>query len=196
MKKVIIALFALLALAFSFAFYMGFFHSPDIAERSFGPYYMIYKDHVGSYSKLHPVFEEIEAILEKNKIKQIAMSGIYYDNPQKADEEKLRSKVGALLQETDFLKYKKSLRGTGVSFLSLPKQQYIFAEFPYRNMLSIIAAVVKVYPALGEYVKQKGYPEYEYKEKNYSDAFVLEIYNDDSILFLMKPKHDFNRKRN
>ncbi|MDP4239191.1 MAG: hypothetical protein Q8904_06950, partial [Bacteroidota bacterium] len=83
--------------------------------------------------------------------------GIYFDNPQKVEQSKLRSEVGCILENADtskvfWLKARFNIK-------TYPVKRYITAEFPFKGRMSILIGILKIYPALTKYAKKNGYGE-------------------------------------
>ncbi len=173
-----------------FAWYMGLFLSLEVKETSKGPWYLLYQKYQGDYAKIGPLFEKIRAFADKEGIAYEAMFGIYYDDPKKTAKEKLRAEAGLMLDAEGFALYQKNFAKSLIDhkpifFKELPLRDYIAVHFPFRNMLSIWLGVLKAYPTLDKYAKQKGYPEYEYKEKDYQKNFAMEIYEKEYTCYLL-----------
>ncbi len=92
--------------------------------------------------------------------------GIYYDNPQKVEKEKLRADVGNILENPtpEVL----AQLTPNYNIRTLEKQQYLVTEFPYKNQMSIILGIMRVYPALNRYIRENNLSE---------EGFVMEIYD-------------------
>ena len=186
MKKIFIVLASLLVVILGFFTYMGAFHSVQVKEGDFGPYSFFYKPFLGPYEEVGSLFQEVHEIFKEKGIEVESMAGIYYDDPQKVEKSKLRSEIGALLSAAEAQKHLNTLLQRGLQFKTLPRQNYVSTEFPYRNMISIYIGLSKAYPAFAKYAKGKGHPEYSYKEKGYQNSFAMEVYTKDKILYLMK----------
>ena len=188
MKKVFLVLASFLVIALGFSAYMGAFSSVHVKEGEFGPYSFFYKPFIGPYEEVGPLFQEVHEIFEKKSIEIESMAGIYYDDPKTVEKSSLRSEIGAILNKADAQKHLNKLLQRGLQFKTLPRQNYISTEFPYRNMISIYIGLSKAYPALTKYAHEKGHPEHspeeekEQKKKN----FAMEIYTKNKILYLMK----------
>jgi effector-binding domain-containing protein len=179
MKALKIILYVIVSLviitAMIYANYKGFSNvSVQIKEE--GGEHLVYREVKGPYSETRVVLSKIMYDLKSQfKIEPNKSFGIYFDDPQKVDKNKLRSEVGCILENVDTLHvfWLKSNFKTKV----LPKKNYITAEFPFKGKMSIMIGIMKVYPALKEYVKANGYSE---------EGPIMEIYDmpNNKILYL------------
>ena len=88
MKKALIIIAFLAAVALGLVLYSGICYSVSVTEREIGPYAMVLKKHIGSYYKTGSVFEEVGEVLGKKiDIKTLKGAGLYYDDPAKVKEE-------------------------------------------------------------------------------------------------------------
>ena len=60
---------------------------------------MLYKEHIGPYYKISAVITEIETWATKNNILCSKTFGQFFDKPDSADEDRLRSHAGCLLSQ-------------------------------------------------------------------------------------------------
>jgi hypothetical protein len=180
MKKVFkilgIILLALLLLLAVILVHAGLFEPVIAMEKKIGPYTLVYQDHIGSYYKVKPAMDEVYHGLLRMGIETYRGAGIYYDDPQKVSEDKLRSEVGSILEEKDLDKINQIKNTFKVK--EIPQQQAIVVKFPIRNMLSYMIAPAKVYKEVNILWQQQAFPESEYG---------LEIYDipNKAITFIM-----------
>ena len=119
---------------------------------------LVYQDMKGSYKNTGMMIKKISNELESQfQIETNKEFGLFFDDPRKVEKSKLRSEVGCFLEKNDSvdifgLKSKFNVR-------VCPVKNYITAEFPYKGKVSIMIGLMKVYPALKEYVKLYGYTE-------------------------------------
>jgi len=149
---VVIIIIGLLAL--SFAWYSGFFATVEIIEKDMGPYELVYKKHIGDYSKSYIIQNEVYESLLADGIETERGFGIYYDNPKTVEITKLRSDLGCILNSENSKKIESFSSKYNIRIKE--KSNCVVIEFPYINKLSIIAGVIKVYPAFGAYAAEKG----------------------------------------
>jgi effector-binding domain-containing protein len=158
-------------------FYFGILQEVEIKEQEVGPFKVVYETHIGDYSKVGSIQDEIYSSLVDDGINTTKGFGIYYDNPQEVEKEQLRSEVGVIIDEKDYPKIYE-LKGK-YNVKDIPKANNVIATFPYRNKYSIMIGVFKVYPKLKEYIEEKGYgptPAMEiYDTDNQKIAYLFEI---------------------
>ena len=128
---------------------------------------LVFKDMIGDYAKSGKLSDEIYyALLNDYEIETFKGFGIYYDNPKEIEKNKLRSEIGCILEQKDISKVSQI---TGeLKTKTNPEKSYIVAEFPFKGKLSIIFGIMKVYPSIEKFVKEKGYN---------NDGAVMEIYD-------------------
>ena len=156
MKKFIIVLFVLVAALFGFLVYSGLFETVEIKETEMGPFRLAYREHTGDYAKAGEILEEVYTILLKDlKVTTGRGIGIYYDDPKKVPENKLRSEIGCIIEERDAPRIADIAKKLKVK--EIPRQKVMSAEFPHRNTVSLFIGIFKVYPAIEDYISRKGY---------------------------------------
>jgi len=148
--------------------YYGGFKSIDVIITKQGGETVIYKDVTGDYSQTPDVTNEVyEALLNDYKIETTKGVGIFYDNPQKVEKSKLRSRIGCILDsDVDSLTLAKISEKYNV--MVLPKAKYIATDFPMKGGLSMLVGIIKAYPALNKYIEDNNIKE---------DGPVTEIYD-------------------
>jgi DNA gyrase inhibitor GyrI len=156
--------------------YLGAFSTVTVTEKPLDSFWMVYGKHIGEYKDVGPVMDGIYHDLKDNySITTTKGVGLYYDNPQEVPKEKCRSIAGCILEERDAsrideLKKKYMVR-------EYPASNCVVAEFPFKTKMSIIVGIIKVYPALGNYVEEKGYtmgPSLEiYDKQGKKTVFVM-----------------------
>jgi hypothetical protein len=169
-KNTVFILLLLVIPGLLFLNYIGVFIRVKVTEKTMGPYYLVYKNHVGEYKFAGQTIAEVRNLLLKNGYKPENSFGIYYDDPKKTKIENLRSKVGWLVNAP----FSDTLL-TDLHYIGLPKQNYIYVEYPNRNFLSIYSGIAKVHPKLYKYAK----------DQEYKKSPVMEIYTADKIIYLM-----------
>lgn len=146
-------------------YYFGIIQEVKITEQEIGPFKVVYEAHIGDYSKVSEVQEKIYNSLVLDEINTTKSFGVYYDNPDEVEKQRLRSEIGVIINEKDYSKIMR-LKGK-YNVKDIPKEKSIVAVFPYRNKVSIIIGIYKVYPKLDEYIKNN----------NYEENPILEIYD-------------------
>ena len=154
MKKALIIIAFLAAVALGLVLYSGICYSVSVTEKEIGPYAMVLKKHIGSYYKTGSVFEEVGEVLGKKiDIKTLKGAGLYYDDPAKVKEEELRSECGFIVSSADLGKI--GALDEGLFVRDFQKKVCATCEFPIKTYLSYMIGPSKVYPVLGEYLKGK-----------------------------------------
>ncbi len=134
--------------------YLGIFSTLKPVERTMGPYTFVYEDFIGPYMDTAHVFDNVYKNLEKEGLKTTRGLGIYYDDPSKIPDHKLRSKCGSIIEKEDLSAFNKIKDKFKV--ITIEDNKSIVIEFPIKNTLSYMMGPMKCYPALAEYVKEKG----------------------------------------
>lgn len=93
--------------------------------------------------------------------------GIYYDNPQQVEKSKLRSEIGCIL-DAPLDSMKMSDISSKFKIKTLPESPSIVTEFPFKGTMSVIVGIIKIYPALNDFISKNGYK---------ANGPILEIYD-------------------
>ncbi|RLD73685.1 MAG: hypothetical protein DRJ10_17565 [Bacteroidetes bacterium] len=175
LKKVLLIIAAIILIIIGYLAYSGFFASVDITEGEVGPYKFVGKEFVGDYKFSGERQDSIYKDLTAKGFELTEGFGIYRDNPDRVAVEKLRSMLGSILPEKYYDRIPE-LEREGYIVQDMGKTKSAIVEFPFRNSLSIIASVIKVYPKLNLY----------FAEKAYANVPSLEIYTADKIIISME----------
>jgi len=160
---VAILIFALIV----FYIYFGGFQKINISISKTGGETLIYETIKGDYKQSGVIMDKIyNTLLKEDKIETYKGFGIYYDNPQKVEKEKLRSEAGCVLENKD-MDQLKNIENKYTTRI-FPNKEYITTTFPYKGKLSLIFSIMKVYPALNKFAIKNGYNE---------NGAVMEIYD-------------------
>lgn len=126
-------------------YHLGALKPVTISEQSKGPYIMLYKDFVGPYHKTVSVITEVEAWALANNVDCHLSFGEYMDDPDRIEEERLKSRGGCLADKipADLPK--------DFKILELPERKYVTAVFDGSPGIGPI----KVYPKVNEYMLEK-----------------------------------------
>lgn len=165
-KIVLSALTALACALLVFVWYSGFFSKVEIEKYQSGPYHIVYKEFIGSYSDLSFRLEQIKNDLVTYGIDEFVGFNMYLVDPQNKSENELRSYCGALIADRHLAKLDLIL--AKYNHMHLDKRLRLFVKFDYRNQFSIIAGTYKVYPAIEKYSKENGIEQqalYEFYDK-------------------------------
>lgn len=177
MKKTFTIIGLLIVFIFLFIMYSGLFSSIDITEGNVGPYTFIGKEYVGDYRFAGDKLDSITQDLKQREIEFSETYGIYRDNPKKVSANKLRYMVGCIIPDKSNNRIPE-LERDGYIKQDMGKTHSVIVNFPLKTKLSFIIAVLRVYPALNGYIK----------EKQYNKVPSLEIYSEDNIQISMEIK--------
>lgn len=144
----------------------GLLAQVNVSERNMGPYLLVYQKHIGAYNKVGPIMDKLYYDLKDNfAIETTRGFGLYYDNPQEIEKEKLRCIVGCIVENRTIDDLKQVADKYGVK--EYPSSQSVVAEFPYKGQMSILIGVFKVYPKLTTFLN----------ENQYTNTPVMELYD-------------------
>tara|TARA_Y100000817_G_C16738970_1_gene491536 strand:- start:82 stop:633 length:552 start_codon:yes stop_codon:yes gene_type:complete len=136
---------------------IGFFKDAVIEGTQEVTFNGVYKDYVGPYHKVLPLFEEVELAVKNLGNSCSKTYGVYLDDPDEVDADRLRAKIGCIV-ETEV----KDLP-EGLKFETVGPAPFLKLSFDG----SPAAGPLKVYPKADQWILNQGLPKYE---------FVLEIY--------------------
>ncbi|XP_013383874.1 testis-expressed protein 264-like [Lingula anatina] len=119
-----------------------------------GKLYVAYKFGKGSYKDAGYLFTEAVSI-----VADLRCIGVYYDDPDEVGLGEQRYVVGSILAEGDKEPdpaQKEEYQRRGYKFHTFPAvTNVVKTKFPYNTAISILVAIKRVYPVLGQYVKEK-----------------------------------------
>ncbi|MDU1889443.1 MAG: GyrI-like domain-containing protein [Dysgonomonas sp.] len=148
--------------------YYGGFKSVDFEIENTGGEIFVYESVTGNYNQSPVVMESVYyALLNDFKIETTKGVGIYYDNPQQVEESKLRSDLGCFL-DTPVDSITMANLSARFKIKTMPQGEYIVTKTPNKGVMSIMVGIIKVYPAMNNYIEKNGY-------KN--EGAVTEIYD-------------------
>lgn len=144
---------------------MGAMKPVVITEENSDTLHVLAKDHLGAYHKIVPVISEVETWAKANGEPCVQSFGEYFDDPEKNDEDRLKSRGGCLLTTTkeDAEKKWAGKLPPGFSIATMEARSTVKAVFSGAPSLG----PVKVYPKVFEFMKLKGLQ---------SAGAVIEIY--------------------
>ena len=179
MKITATIILILILLAFIYLASLGLFDEVKLEEKQTGPFTVVYEEHIGPYQETGTVQDKIYyKLLNEEKIETFKGFGIYYDNPKEVAAEELRSEVGSILEEKDLDKID-VLKEKGYQIKTIETQHSIVATFPFKNKLSIMLGIMKVYPAMEKHIQANNYqptPSMEiYDVPNKQIIYIFEI---------------------
>ena len=162
---IIIILVVLGSLTIVFGFFGGF-SKINLQNINAGGEFLVYENVTGAYNQASKISNKIYYDLLNNyNIETTKGFGIYYDNPRNVEQSKLRSEVGCIIENIDnniIEKIKEKYQAK-----TLPNDNYLATEFPFKGFFSIMIGMIKVYPVIEKYIK----------ENNYKDGPIMEIYD-------------------
>ena len=175
MKKIFMSLAIVLAVILIFLGYQGAFNAVEPNEKMTGPYYLVYQQYTGDYSKMGPLMDKMhEDFVVHDRVIGSGI-GIFYDDPQNVDTDKLRSDIGMVVKSSDFEKIG-ALSGAYLT-QTLPQANRLLTSFPYKNKMSFVVGVFKVYPEMNKYLEKHNYA---------YDVARVEMYDEESIQYLVE----------
>lgn len=139
-----------------FLYYNNYFMDISVSEKSMGPYFIAYDEHVGDYKGTKVIQDDVYyTLLNTHGVETYKGFGIYYDDPKDVPKEKLRSKAGCVLEPQHFSMIEE-LKGKGMKITEIRQSKSLVVEFPIKSNFSTIIGIMKVHPAIKEYGKKKG----------------------------------------
>lgn len=171
----VLAIAAILTLARA-----GFFTGVRVEEKDAGPFVLVYEKGSGAYKNSVSVIASVYDKLVLEKIETDKGFGYYYDNPRIVPSAELRWVAGYIVNDDkNAAAAKKYFRVERFG-----KTPALVSEFPLRGKLSIIAGIIKVYPAMKRHAVKKGFPM----------APIMEIYDGKSkkITYIMSLDPEFD----
>ncbi|XP_066948062.1 testis-expressed protein 264 homolog isoform X2 [Macrobrachium rosenbergii] len=122
---------------------------PDIGEIK-----IAYKFARGPYKESGMLYTQVHTLLP-----QYRTVGVYYDDPKTKQPHKLRYIVGIIISENGSVtppEHITLLEENGYHFATFPAIDHaVQTRFPFKSTISIIVAIMKVYPAIREYIEYR-----------------------------------------
>ncbi len=154
MRMTLFLIFCLACGVVSFAYYMGGFNKIEF-KKGLGPdRVLVFKKMSGSYKNTGAAISEISTWLRQQGIRGNLGFGLYFDNPSEVEEKDLRSVVGCILEKNDHERIEEIDKRFHVKHI--PAKEALISSFPYKNKLSILFGVMKIYSALQKEKVDKG----------------------------------------
>lgn len=167
MQIIIISVAVLAAALLAVYTFFGGFKKLEFVEEKQGGETLVYEELVGDYRQSAAGMDRVYySLLNDHKLETYKGFGIYYDNPQKVEKSKLRADAGCIVEEADVHRIPELKDPFRVKVL--PEKEYLVTGFPFKGKMSVMVGIMKVYPAMSQYIKKKGYSE---------EGFVMEIYD-------------------
>lgn len=135
----------------SIAWKLGAFRDVTVETGNDGPFVVLAKEHLGPYHKIADVILEVETWARAKGEPCVRTFGEYFDDPERTDEDRLRSRGGCILSKTSSEEIEKlgSDLPAGYRIDTIPEQLYALATFDGAPSLGPL----KVYPQVLEYAK-------------------------------------------
>ena len=177
MKKFFIILAVIVAIIVAFLGYEGLFTKAVAFEGEEGGYTLIGVDHKGAYKNIGTVFENLRKSTEKAGLKNLKYAAVYFDDPQTVKEENLRSLAAVIVENQ--ADANKLMKIEGAHTFNIEKGHAVICDMKNWDLVSMIIAITKAYPALGDYAKQHPFktpPKHFYElYKEGSTRFVMQF---------------------
>lgn len=159
MKKVLVFISGISAGLLVFTIFLGWwsgaFNKAVVTHEERGPYKIICLPHTGSYRGVSlKILRVHELLVESGKVPETSLGtpvAIYYDNPGKVAEEKLRSKGGYIVLADlpeNILDSDKELE-----IIDIPRRDTVTAKFTGHPSL----AAAKIYPPMSKWMTENGF---------------------------------------
>lgn len=138
--------------------HIGFFSNISVEEKKMGPYVLVYEDHIGDYKGTKKIQDDIyEMLLDEYNIEANKGFAIYYDDPKKVAKEELKSIAGCILEKADYGSIQR-LKDNNIKITETSNnQEYVVADFPMKNPISVLVGIMKVHPAIADHFEKNGY---------------------------------------
>lgn len=157
MKTVIVIVGILAAIAAGALSFYGLFAPVNIQEKEIGPFNFVMEPHIGPYKDVGPLIDKMQKDMKDEGIETSMGVGVYYDDPKVTAEEKTRSIIGRIIEETDRSRIMDIERKYKVG--ELPQTNYLVVEFPFKGLPSIVIGIYRVYPKIAKYMKTHEMPQ-------------------------------------
>ena len=142
-----------------FLFYSGYFTPVKFTTVELPTLTLAVLPFVGAYKTSSSLQVELFEELKDAGLDVDSSAGIYFDNPKKVVESEHRSLVGVVIKPENrerFLALDSKAR-----LVELQSQKVLHTSFAYKSGLSILLAIMKVYPAILKRVKRQAFELYE-----------------------------------
>lgn len=144
----------------------GLFKKLEVERKKFGPYLLLYQNHVGPYKNVGPVLEKMNSMVKEHGLGVGRTCGFYFDDPGVTPVEQCRASVGVIVKEgaeiasTEDLQAAKAelenhtlVKDHGFKVGCFVESDCETLEFPFYGMVSIFLGVLRCYPMLRQAAK-------------------------------------------
>ncbi len=135
-----------------FLFYSGYFNPVLFKTQTLPQYYLALRPLVGDYKNSPSIQAELMQELVDGGLVIDTTAGIYFDNPKELEKDKLRSLVGVVIK-AEQLDLFKALH-SDARLVELEEQKAFHTSWNYKSGLSIMLAIMRVYPAIFKRAKR------------------------------------------
>jgi len=156
-RRLLLILLFIFALLTALYAYLGGFHKLVAFDVVMWPHTVAYVDHVGDYKLIWEKMDELYEVLIWEEIITDMGIGIYLDDPSSVAVDELRSEGGVVIDEDDISKL--DINRNNYKIKNLEKTDYAVITFPFKNKLSYMVWMIRVYPVLWEYLIENKYSE-------------------------------------
>lgn len=118
---------------------LGVLKDPVVLGEETREFHLLYKDHIGPYHNIVETISKVEAFALENRIACRQTFGEFLDNPELVDPDRLRSRVGCVLNDPSVVTVDLP---KGISLLTKPKRNYFKISFDGSPAIG----PMKVYP--------------------------------------------------
>ena len=112
---------------------------------------MAVRSYIGDYKDAATVQVQLMQELQASGLSVDSTVGIYFDNPKLVDSKALRSLVGVVVSDEEAL----IRSGVDASYLRFEAADAFHTSWVYKSGLSIMVAIMKVYPAFRKRAKRQ-----------------------------------------
>ena len=176
---------------------LGFIRSINISKLSFTGGIIYYKEYTGSYKTIGKNFGDIAEIIKRFKLSDYCVIAIYYDDPEKTEENKQKAVYGLYKKINvknfkpnedleNYLKEQKFVKG------ELANTNSLYANWEYVNIPSMMLGIKKFYETLHKSLKDDHFKKlYRIKEDQFK--LCVELYDSDTSMSFFVPLINHNQ---
>lgn len=167
LKGVLLVLLGIIVILLIIYAYYGGFSKLEFKISHEGGETIVYKEMRGDYSKSGKMMDSVyNGLLGDYSIETIKGIGIYYDNPEYVEKDKLRSDIGCIIEKEDIGKLGEL--DTIYKVKICPISDYLTVQIPFQGFISVMIGIFRVYPAMEKYLQKNGYSD---------KGAIMEIYD-------------------
>ncbi len=172
MKKALWVVLALVAVVYGFLISQGLYRTLEVQQGEQGGFILVGVDHVGPYMEIGNAFAEVQAQFPDGEF-----AGIYYDNPERVEEDSLRAFAGVKVSATEGLEA--IAAHPGFRLVEVEKGPSLYTDWSGGSgAVSMILGTMKAYPALKAACEET--------DLCTENSIAFEEYSDDGTRYVMK----------